>query len=124
MDEVKPWQLAVVIIGLLGGLGLLAWNLFGGEKIDTPDELVLMDVITGDRFIADVSGRKGVILPAKNPDTQQYTLLPIAKGEDGTWRVHHLDQIVSLKPEELKAIEDLQTGVARPSEAPPRRLKN
>jgi hypothetical protein len=124
MDGVKPWQMAVIVIGLLGGTGLLAWNVMGGEKVKQIDELVLMDVVTGDRFVADVRGRKGVILPAKHPETQEYTLLPIAKGEDGQWRVQHLREVSFLPRERLTAIADLESGIATPSTSSVRPLGN
>ncbi len=122
--DAKPWQIGVIAIGLLGGLGLVGWQLFGGERIHTPDELVLMDVITGDRFVADVSGRRGVILPARNPDTQEYTLLPIQQDEQGVWRVRRLDQVGPIPPDRMKAVESPESGIAKPSDAKPRPLKN
>ncbi|MCL4220083.1 MAG: hypothetical protein KJZ65_01810 [Phycisphaerales bacterium] len=123
--DAKPWQIGVVVVGLLGGLALLGWQLFGGKEIRRPDEILLMDVITGDRFVADVSGHKAVILPERNPDTQQYTLLPLSQDKDGTWRVRRLDQLPpDLKPEQMEAIESLDAGLAKPSSAKPRPLKN
>lgn len=119
----KPWQIAVIVIGLLGGSVLFAWNMFGGERIHTKDEVLLMDVISGDRFIADVSGRRGVLIPARNPDTRRFTLLPLVRDDNGQWRVDRLDQLSpEIKPEDMKAVEDPVAGVARPSDAPPRRL--
>lgn len=123
--EAKPWQIGVIAVGLLGGLGLAGWQLFGSEEIRRPDEILLMDVITGDRFFADVSGRKAIILPERNPDTQQYTLLPLSQDKDGTWRIRRLDQLPpDIKPEQMEAIQSLEGGLARPSSAKPRALRN
>ena len=121
--DAKPWQIAVIVVGLLGGCALLGWNLFGGKSIGTQDEVLLMDVITGDRFIADTSGRRGVLIPARNPDTQKFTLLPIVKDEKGQWRVDRLDQLPhEITPEQMSAVADASAGLARPSSASPRQL--
>lgn len=122
MDGVKPWQLAVIIIGLVGGLALAGWQLFGGRKLHTPDTLVLMDVSTGQRYIADVTGHKSIFIPEKNPDTQEYTLLPIVKGEDGKWRTRHIEIVQSYPPEQRQAFENASQGIASPTDAKPKRL--
>jgi len=123
MDGVKPWQLAVIIIGLVGGLGLLGWQIFGGEKLHTGNEIVLMDVMTGDRFVADVSGSKTVILPEKHPETGAYTLLPITEDDAGRWYVKRLNEVSTLPQDQLKGVADFQSGLAAPSDAPPRKFK-
>lgn len=123
MDGVKPWQLAVIVIGLVCGLGLVGWQIFGGEKIHTPDRLMLMDVTTGQRYIADVSGHRAIFIPEKNPETSEYTLLPIVKGDDGKWRTRHLEVVKSYAPEALQAFDDIAQGIVSPSSAAPKRLK-
>jgi len=123
MDGVKPWQLVVIAVGLLGGLGLLGWQLFGGKAINPPDSLMLIDVTTGQRFIADIGGKKTVILPEKNPETGEYTLLPISKGDEGKWYVKRLNEVSSIPPENLKGVANMETGLAAPSDASPIRLK-
>ncbi len=124
MNGVKPWQLAVIVLGLLGGTGLLVWNATGEKRLRKVDELVLMDVVTGDRFVADVRGRRAVILPAKHPETMEYTLLPIAQDDDGKWRIHRLRDIGNIPLERLTAVEDFESGLARPSSAKPKPLRN
>ncbi len=123
MDGIKPWQLAIIVIGLVGGIGLVGWNLLSQRSLNTPDQLILMDVTTGQRYIADVSGRKAIFIPEKNPETLEYTLLPIVKGDDGKWRTRYVDIVRSYPPEVAKAFEDVDQGIVRPSEAKPKPLK-
>lgn len=121
--DAKPWQIAVVVIGLLGACVLFAWNVFGGRDIRRPDEILLMDVVTGDRYLADVSGKKSVFIPEKHPDTGEYTLIPIDKDESGVWHIRYLELLKEFPPEKLGAVEDVATGVAKPSSASPKRFR-
>ncbi|KAA0214543.1 MAG: hypothetical protein DYG94_10440 [Leptolyngbya sp. PLA3] len=120
--DAKPWQIGVITVGLLGGLGLVGWQLFGGDHVGTLDEVMLMDVSTGDRYVADVSGRKSVFIPEKNPETGEYTLLPIHRGEDGKWRINHLELIKQFPPGQIQAIEDADSGIVKPSGSKPKRF--
>lgn len=123
MDGVKPWQLAVIIIGLVGGLGLLGWQIFGGEKIHTPSSIMLMDVVTGDRFVADVTGRRSIFLPEKNPDTGKYTLVTISKTDDGSWIAKGAETITEISRDQFNAIASVENPVATPSDAKPKPLR-
>ena len=86
MEGVKPWQLAVIVLGLLGGTGLLVWNAVGSERIEKADKMMLVDIATGQLFEANIAGRRAVLVPAKHPETGERTLMPVGKDEQGTWR--------------------------------------
>ena len=107
LDGVKPWQIAIIIIGLVGGLGLLGWNIFGGERIHKADSVVMVDVNTGELFEFSVKGRKGVMVPAKHPETGERTLLPVVKSEDGKWVVssNHMFELNRYESEERSSID-------------------
>jgi len=107
MDGIKPWQLAIIIIGLVGGIGLVGWNLFGGEKIQQADSVVMVDVNSGELFQFSVKGSKSVLIPARHPDTGERTLLPVDKGEDGGWVVaaRYMHVMSRYKPEERTSID-------------------
>ncbi|MBX3322141.1 MAG: hypothetical protein KF757_04040 [Phycisphaeraceae bacterium] len=78
MNGVKPWQLAVIVLGLLGGTGLLVWNAMGkSSKVQTIDEMSFVDVLDGSMYVVNLRGRRGIGVPARNPDTGEYTLMPV-----------------------------------------------
>lgn len=82
MGSVRPWHyilFGAALIALVLGLWL---SMRGGVHL--ADELIMVDVKTGDRFRFDVSGNRGVTVPAKHPDTGQRTLLPVVQ-TDGRW---------------------------------------
>lgn len=87
MDKMKPWQIglfaaAVVVLGVS-----VAFAVIRGGRIDLKENHVLVDVTNGDRFTYNTGGRRGMALPEKNPETGEYVLLPIRKGEDGNWEI-------------------------------------
>jgi hypothetical protein len=107
MDGIKPWQLAIIIIGLVGGIGLVGWNLFSGQRIQQADSVVMVDVNTGALFEFSVKGSKSVLIPAKNPETGERTLLPVDKAEGGGWMIaaRYMHAMSRYKPEERTSID-------------------
>lgn len=83
----KPWQIAVIVIGLLAAGWLFISTLAGGDDLDIPDYYYLIDVETGTVFKAD----KRVPLDSPNPDTGKKSLVRVGKAEDGTWFVSERD---------------------------------
>ncbi len=86
MQGVKPWQLAVIVIGLLVGGGLIAWQGLTSKEVSLADSIMLVDVTTGEIFQAPLPTGRTVGFPAKNPKTGKETLLP-ATQVDGKWFV-------------------------------------
>jgi len=87
-SQIKPWQIAVIVIGGLCALGAGAYLLlFPGDGIKLSSSMTMADVSTGELFEFDVSGGKAVFPPEVNPDTGKRTLLPVGKEADGKWRV-------------------------------------
>lgn len=81
MTGAKPWQIAAIVIGLLGGVALITLNALSGEKPSLTQELFLVDVETGQIFR---SVEDTTLIPATHPATGRSTLYPVAK-VDGTW---------------------------------------
>jgi len=84
MGSLKPWQLILVIVGVVV-LGVSLWMSLGGSKVPRPNSIYVADVETGDLFTIDTSGRKIALLPATNPETGLKTLYPVRKNDDGDW---------------------------------------
>lgn len=82
MGSARPWQIILFILALLVLSGGLFLSCRGGVHL--ADSILMVDVKTGDRFRFDTSGKRGVTIPAKNPDTGDRTLLPIRQ-VDGIW---------------------------------------
>jgi hypothetical protein len=86
MQGVKPWQLAVIVIGLLVGGGLITWQGFSPGAVKLADSIMLVDVTTGEIFEAPLPSDRTVGFPAKSPTTGKETLLPATQIE-GKWFV-------------------------------------
>jgi len=84
--QAKPVQIAVIAIGLIVGLAGLFLAFSGNSGPNLADKMILVDVTTGDTFAVSLKGRS-VMLPSKNPETQQRTLFPIEQDESNAWRI-------------------------------------
>lgn len=92
----------------------------GGVKL--VNSVTLVDVKTGDLFEFDVSGHRPVVVPEKNPQTGEHTLVVAYKTENGSWRIYErqlsaLDTI----PGPHGAVVDRKTGEVRVTSESPRR---
>ncbi len=87
MDRMKPWQIGLFIaaIAVLGAS--LAWSFMGGQKIDKPDRIYLVDVTTGDLYYAPVRKRGTVLVPARHPETKERTLFPVEETDESGWKL-------------------------------------
>ncbi len=109
--KVKPWQIGVIVIGLLGGVGLIVWWIATAGPVRLAHSYTLIDVTTGEIYEVD-STRYHLILPARRPDTGKIALVGVSKDEEGNWFVSPRDRgsIKELDPDvEVKAV-DAQTG--------------
>lgn len=82
----KPWQIALIVIGLAVGLGSAAWVTFGGDGVRLPTTHFLIDVESGDIFEFD-SRKKQLVVPARHPESGRTTLIRVIKDEEGAWYV-------------------------------------
>ncbi|GJM18006.1 MAG: hypothetical protein DHS20C14_02190 [Phycisphaeraceae bacterium] len=107
MGEVKPWQAVLFVVAILVvGVGL-AWMIFGGKSVNLPDRLYFIDVPSGELYVADVSGRRGMAIPAMHPETRERTLVPIIRDDEGEWRIgeHYLPAIEEMGVEPASSID-------------------
>lgn len=86
MGSLKPWQLVLVIVAF-AVLGVSLWISLSGEKVKSASSFYMVDVMTGEVYKADISGRRSVMVPAKSPETRVRSIVPIVKTEDNTWIV-------------------------------------
>ncbi|MEO1583106.1 MAG: hypothetical protein AAFR96_00885 [Planctomycetota bacterium] len=87
MSGAKPWQIALVVIGLLaGGVGV-AFAISSMGPVETKSSVFVADVVSGELFSADTAG-KTVLIPMTNPETGENTLYPVIQDEEsGEWTI-------------------------------------
>lgn len=124
MSQAKPWQIAVVALGLLGGIGGVVYAVRSNPGLDLAKSILYVDAQTGELFDVVIPSNGSLGIPEKNPTTGKDTLLPVFKDDAGTWRVSDRYKgsvgTLGLKPEELAV--DPKTGVAKVKEGSPRKV--
>ena len=123
MGQVKPWQV-VLIVAAVVAMGVSLWySLSDSGSVKLADELMLVDVTTGDLFAAKVSGGKAVVTPAKNPETGKVALLWTHKNEKGVWTVSARDLSALPRIEgEPKALVDRRSGEVKVTSETPKKF--
>ena len=122
MSGAKPWQIALVVIGLLGGVAGLVYAVTSGDKPDMADSMILADIETGQLYSVSVDGRS-VYTPMKHPDTGERTLYRVSE-ENGNWVIsqRRLGELSEYEGEG-KAV-DRETGRVTVTDAKPIRISN
>lgn len=87
MSGAKPWQIGLIVIGLLAGGAGVVFAISSMGPVETKSEVYVVDVMTGDLFAANTVG-KTVLIPMTHPDTGENTLYPVVEDEEtGDWRI-------------------------------------
>lgn len=86
MDNVKPWQIILMVLAVLA-LGFSVWKfgVFGGG-VEQPNGYMTVDIMSGQLYELRKGKAKGMTLPAKNPDTGERTLYPVEE-TNGKWTI-------------------------------------
>ncbi len=87
MSEIKPWQI-ILIIAAVVVLAFSGWRMMTSGSIDQPDGHMTVDVMTGQLYLVRKGKAKGVMYPAKHPDTGERTLYPVNQDDSGEWKLH------------------------------------
>lgn len=115
MEGAKPWQIVVIVVGLLAAAGSIVFQfVFAKDKVTLADTITLVDVTSGDLFKAPLPKNKAIGFPAKNPNTKESTLLPVVPRE-GKWYLDHqvLPGLEKNMKIEMKAVLDFKSGEVR-----------
>lgn len=86
MSGVKPWQIVLIVLALLALPASWLWVRSGAPEIDLAESVTLVEISTGDLFVAPLPKGRMVALPATNPETGKPTLYPVYQ-KDGKWFV-------------------------------------
>ncbi|MGJ8635461.1 MAG: hypothetical protein ACSHX5_01260 [Phycisphaerales bacterium] len=87
MSDIKPWHIVVIIAAVIV-LAFSAWRMMGSDITKGPDGHLTVDVVTGQLYMVQKGKAKGIIYPAKNPETGERTLFPV-EHEEGSdvWKI-------------------------------------
>ncbi|MEL6797089.1 MAG: hypothetical protein AAFO89_09750 [Planctomycetota bacterium] len=86
MNGAKPWQIALIVIGLLAGVVGVVFALASHGPPKTTDQLLLVDVGTGDLYRIRTANRT-LVMPMKRPGSDERMLFPVEELEDGSYRI-------------------------------------
>lgn len=111
MGGAKPWQIILFAVAAIVFAGSMAYSCAGGDDVEQADSATMVDVTTGELFIAPFPERLAIMWPQKNPDTKVEALYSVQPA-DGGWFLdtRFLPDIkarTDIKPE---AVKDWRTG--------------
>lgn len=120
MQDLKPWHIGLFVAAAAVMVGSFWFTLSDDSGADLADAIIMVDVSTGDLYRFSLTDR-GVVIPARNPDTDKRALLPIQKEEDGKWRLleRYRGSINSLEVQPT-AVVDTESGEVKVSSEKPK----
>lgn len=92
MSNVKPWQLGVIVVGLVVGVGSVVWTWVNRSDVRLNHNITLVDVQDGQLYEFD-NRRVHAIIPARHPETGVIALVRVAQ-DSGKWYVIERDRIL------------------------------
>lgn len=109
MQNVKPWQI-VLFVAAIGAILFTGYRMWRGDGIDLAGTVLTVDIASGDLYLIDTNGR-GIVLPAKHPETKLRTLFPIYEDEEGNYVLDGRG-LARIQDEELQTVDiiDRETG--------------
>lgn len=122
MSGAKPWQIALIVVGLIGGVAGLVFALASGDRPDMANSMTLVDIETGQLYSVSIEGRS-VSTPMKHPDTGDRTLYRVNEESEGDYRIsrRRLGALESYEGE--AAAVDRESGRVTVLDANPIRLR-
>ena len=126
MEKVKPWQI-ILMIAAVGVLGFSVWKFgfaSGSDKGLLADSIIMVDVETGELFEYSLKGKRGVMVPANNPNSGKLSLMPVHKEPDGSWVITRRDMDAIRYVEATVKVVDRSSGVVTPANETPTRASN
>lgn len=121
----NTWQIVIIVVGLLVGIGSLGYSLATANNVELADTMYLVDVETGELYSVDIS-RSGIALPARHPETKRMVLIRIDKNPDGSYQVSDRDlETLGILDADIKVQSiDRQTGnLISPKSTPKRYVR-
>ncbi len=123
MTGVKPWQIVVIGLGLLAGSASVFYSCRSfRDPVQQATEAQMVDIHTGDLFVATFPDGHPVSFPAKNPTTSELTLYPVYQ-RDNKWLVstRYLSEIRKDKSVKAGLLVDGKSGEIKVASEKPKR---
>jgi hypothetical protein len=122
MGEVRPWQVVIIVLALLGAVGMSVYSFTSSDGVEQSDSLSMVDVATGELFISPFPKGRPAFFPAKSPDTGTLSLYP-AFQKDGKWMLEgrYIPVVKADKATKLDVIGELRGGELKVKSNTPRR---
>ena len=118
MGEAKPWQIAVIVVGLLVLVGMLSMQFLRNDEPQFAKTGMYIDLKTGELVEVEYREDRALTIPAANPPSTEYTLFPVSKRDDGKWSLEskYFDSVDRYK---LKGpYLDMRSGLVTPASGP------
>lgn len=111
MGGAKPWQIAVIVLGILALLWVLVFQLGSSSSLpQTRQDFVLVDIDTGELFKVHRPADRSLPVLAVRPGTQKLNLILVEKTED-SWYVP--EQFRDALTKDMPAVADIKTGLMK-----------
>jgi hypothetical protein len=109
--KIKPWQLAVIVLGLVVGIGAFVYMYATTEEINIARVMYLVDVENGDLYKVNLDGYIPVV-PARHPDTGKIQLVRVQKDDSGGWFMTQRDMVMlgALDKDVKNTVVDPESG--------------
>ena len=109
--KVKPWQVTLVVAGLVVGTSSLAYSLLSRGEAELPHSMNVIDVETGELYTIDTT-KYHVVVPVEHPKTKRICLVGVIKDGDGKWVVNRrsLETLSLLDPDVKNVAVNAETG--------------
>lgn len=112
MGEAKPWQIAVVVVGVLTLVGMLMWQC-QGDGVTLQKTIVMVDVTSGELVESTWPKGKAVVFPAHDPDTKAM-LIPVGKTPEGRYEIEgRYMPLLRAQKVQLTGLENAESGLVR-----------
>ncbi|MEM1072007.1 MAG: hypothetical protein AAGB48_04815 [Planctomycetota bacterium] len=110
MNGAKPWQIALIVLGLIGGIAGVVFALGSNSGPDMADSMVLVDIETGNLYSVSIKNRS-VMTPMEHPDTGRRTLHRVIRDDEGGYKISRR-RLGGLQNDELvnTDVVDLDSG--------------
>ncbi|MBO6513405.1 MAG: hypothetical protein JJ974_05520 [Phycisphaerales bacterium] len=87
MSDIKPWHIVLMVAAVIV-LAFTAWRVMGSDMQKGPSGHMTVDVMTGQLYMVQKGKARGVMYPAKHPETGERTLFPVDQEEGSdSWKL-------------------------------------
>ncbi|MEL7484712.1 MAG: hypothetical protein AAFN41_10185 [Planctomycetota bacterium] len=112
MSGAKPWQIALIVIGLLAGVAGVVFAFTRGDSVAMANSTVMVDVTTGNLYRIDLNNRS-ITVPMKHGESGERVLLHARKdAASDKWAIPERYRPALQQFRDIQTIEiDRESGV-------------